>query len=170
MSKNNFLSNNIAKGGIFTALSVIVLFLSNLIPINTLFFLIVASAIIPLTLISTNLKTTIIVYIATSVLSFFLLPSKQLAINYFFLFGIYGIVKFFIEKINKSWVEIILKLIFFNVSYFVIFKLTTEFFIGKSFKSPYLLLLFSNIFLFIFDYILTVFINYSHDNLLKHLK
>ncbi|GAA0786477.1 hypothetical protein [Hathewaya limosa] len=172
MNKKNFLSNNIAKGGIFTAISIICLYLSILIPVNTLFFLIVASALIPLTLLSTNIKTTFTVYGATSLLSLILIPSKGIALGYIILFGIYGIIKFFIECINKPFIELLLKFLFFNSSLGILYCIyKTLLFKAININLPYFLILILAQFAFIiFDYALTVFINYSEDHLLKRLK
>lgn len=172
MNKKSFLSNNIARGGIFTAIGIISLYLSILIPINTLFFLIVASALIPLTLLSTNIKTTFTVYGATSLLSLILIPSKGVALSYIILFGIYGIIKFFIERINKTFIEILLKFLFFNSSLGILYCIyKTLLFKAINIKLPYFLVLILAQFAFIvFDYALTVFINYSEDHILKRLK
>ena len=45
-----------------------------------------------------------------------LVTNKAAVLPYLFLFGLNGKVKFYIEKIRKQPVEIILKLVFFNAS------------------------------------------------------
>lgn len=172
MNKKSILSSNIAKGGIFTALGIICIYLSVLIPVNTLFFLLLASAIIPLTLLSTDMKTTIVVYLSTAILSLILVPTKSIGISYLMLFGIYGIVKYFIEKLENTYLEILLKLVFLNTVMFIIYILyKTILFKSFNFKLPLILIIvFMQAVFAIYDYTLTVFINYSRDKILKNLK
>ncbi|MCS4464470.1 hypothetical protein JTT01_11475 [Clostridium botulinum] len=49
-------SSNIAKGGVFTAISFLLIYLSTILPVNKLSLLATASAIIPIAIISTNAK------------------------------------------------------------------------------------------------------------------
>lgn len=172
MNKNSILSNNIAKGGILTALGILSLYLSILIPINTLFFLMVASFMIPLTLLTTNLKTTVSVYCATALLSFILIPSKNIALSYTILFGLYGIIKYFAEGIKNMFLEILVKLLFLNFSTFIIYYFYKTLLLNNiNLKLPtILILILLQVGFIVYDYALTVFINYSKDNIIKKLK
>ena len=106
-------AKDITLGGIMVALSIITLYLTTIIPINTLSILTLASCFIPITILRSNIRTAGFVYVATTLMSFFIVPINY-AIMYALLFGIYGIVKYFIEKLRKMPIEIILKLLFFN--------------------------------------------------------
>lgn len=55
----------------------------------------------------------ILLYIAAVLLGIVLLPNKLAMIPYGFLFGYYGILKFFIEKIHSGILQVLLKAIFF---------------------------------------------------------
>lgn len=107
-------SKDITLGGIMVALSIITLYLTTIIPVNTLAILTLASCFIPITILRSNIKTAAFVYVATTLMSFFIIPMNY-ALMYALLFGIYGIVKYFIEKLRKMPIEIILKLLFFNM-------------------------------------------------------
>ena len=107
-------AKDITLGGIMVALSIITLYLTTIIPVNTLSILTLASCFIPITILRSNIRTACFVYVATTLMSFFIVPINY-AIMYALLFGIYGIVKYFIEKLRKLPIEIILKLLFFNV-------------------------------------------------------
>jgi hypothetical protein len=165
-------SNRIAKGGIFTALSLILLYLSSILPTNKLFMLIIASCIIPLSIMITGIKNTIVVYSAVSLLSFFIIPSKIISAVYILIFGSYGFVKYFIEKLRNVPLEIILKLLYFNIASVIILAIYKLLF----FKIPnininiYLVILAIEIAFVIYDYALTSFISYANKNLLKKLK
>lgn len=64
-------SNNIAQSGILIALTLAVLYSTSLLPISTLSILTIASCLIPISIIRTSLKNTILVYLSCSILSFF---------------------------------------------------------------------------------------------------
>lgn len=165
-------SNRIAKGGIFTALSLILLYLSSILPTNKLFMLVIASCIIPLSIMITGIKNTIVVYSAVSLLSFFIIPSKIISVVYILIFGSYGFVKYFIEKLRNVSLEIILKLLYFNITSVIILEIYKLLFfkISNININIYLIILAIEIAFVIYDYALTSFINYANKNLLKKLK
>ena len=163
-------SNNIAKGGIFAALSLILLYLSSIFPTNKFFILGIASCIIPLSILTTGIKNTIVVYSAVSLLSLFLIPSKLISIAYILIFGSYGFVKYFIEKLRSVPLEIVLKLLYFNITSAIlifIYKLLLS-------KLPniniYLLIIVMEFAFILYDYALTSFISYANKNLIKKFK
>lgn len=111
-------AKNIALGGVLVALTSIVLYSTAIIPISTISILTIASAIIPVCIIRSDIKTSIFVYIASSLIAFFLVPIN-ISLLYFIFFGIYGIVKYFIERMRKENLEILLKLVFFNIAFVI---------------------------------------------------
>lgn len=111
-------AKDIALGGILVALTSIVLYSTSILPISTIAILTVASAIIPVCIIRSDIKTSIFVYIASSLIAFFLVPIN-ISLLYFIFFGVYGIVKYFIERMRKEKLEIVLKLIFFNIAFII---------------------------------------------------
>ena len=163
-------AKNITLGGILIALGVVILYLTTIIPINTLALLTLSSCLIPIAIVRGNLKTAFFVYIGTSALSFFLLPINY-ALMYIFLFGIYGIVKFFIEKLNKIPLEILFKLIYFNIllmlGLFFINNFLSYFNINMNI---YLFIIFANVVFLIYDYALTIFLTYFLEKINKRLK
>jgi hypothetical protein len=165
-------SNNIAKGGIFAALSLILLYLSSVLPTNRLSILTIASCIIPLSIMLTGIKNTIVVYGAVSLLSLFIIPSKLISIAYILIFGSYGFIKYYIEKLRNMPLEIALKLLYFNVTSSIIifiYKLVLLKIPGININI-YLLIILVEISFVIYDYALTAFISYAKKNLLKKFK
>lgn len=164
-------SSQIAKGGIFAALSLILLYISSVFPTNRLFILGIASCIIPLSVITTGIKNTIVVYSAISLLSLFIIPSKLISIAYILIFGSYGLVKYFIEKLSNIPLEFVLKLLYFNISSTIILLIYKLLLL----KTPaininiYLLIIIMEFAFLVFDYTLTAFIVYAKKNLLKKL-
>lgn len=109
-------AKNISLGGILVALTIIILYSTAILPISTISILTISSAIIPVCIIRGDIKTSIFVYISSSLIAFFLVPIN-IALLYFIFFGVYGIIKYFVERIRKEKLEILLKLIFFNISF-----------------------------------------------------
>ena len=111
-------AKDIALGGILVALTTIVLYSTSIIPISTLAILTIASALIPVCIIRSNIQTSIFVYISSSLIAFFLVPIN-ISFLYFIFFGVYGIIKYFIERIRKEKLEIVLKVVFFNIAFII---------------------------------------------------
>jgi hypothetical protein len=107
-----------ALGGIMLALSVVTLFLASFVPGFELTLYAVSSLYTAVMIMETRVKGGGLFYIASSILALLLVPNKAAVLPYLFFFGLYGIVKFYIEKIRKQPVEIILKLVFqYSVSF-----------------------------------------------------
>lgn len=161
-------SKNMALGGLLTALTMVVLYLTLLIPTNTLTLLTIASFMAPLALIRGDLKTAWLVYICSAILAFFMLPLNT-AFLYAIFFGCYGIFKSLIEKLDKLLLENILKFILFNILFFISLTLFKDLISPEVFKSfatinlpvsPNLILWGgAQISFFIFDYALTLLID-----------
>lgn len=151
-------AKDIALGGILTSISLIVLYLSSMIPVNTLAILTIASAIIPIAIIHSSIKLSYFIYGATSILGFLFIPTN-IIISYIVFFGIYGIMKHYIEKINNIPKEIILKLLSFNILFIIGYTILKSF-IGdlQITLSPILLIILAQIAFLIYDYALTLII------------
>lgn len=153
-------SKNMAESGILVALTLIVLFSTSILSISTLSLMTVASCLIPIAIIRTSVKNALLVYISSSILSFMLVPTN-IAIYYTLFFGIYGILKHFIENFRNILLEILLKLISFNILLGITY-LITKTFLGFVYPSVSLLLLWTaaQIVFLIYDYALTLAISF----------
>jgi len=160
-------SNNIAKGGIFAALSLILLYFSSIFPTNRLFLLGIASCLIPLSILMTGIKNTIVVYTTISILSLFIVPSKLISIAYILIFGSYGFVKYYIEKLRITILEIILKLLYFNINSAIIISIYKLVILNLPNINIYLLIVLMEFCFIVYDYTLTAFISYANNNLIK---
>lgn len=153
-------AKEITLSGILTGLTIVILYLNLLLPISTISILTLASLLIPIALIRGSMKSAILVYVSSSIIGLFILP-LNIMILYILFFGIYGIVKFYIEKINKLPLEIFIKLIFFNII------LLLSFFVFKAFipieitKLPIeIFLIIAEIVFLVYDYALTLLISF----------
>lgn len=178
-------AKDIALGGILVALTTIVLYTTSILPISTLAILTIASALIPVCIIRSNIQTSIFVYISSSLIAFFLVPIN-ISFLYFVFFGVYGIIKYFIERIRKEKLEIVLKLVFFNIAFiigFIIMQnvlginiiaglevLMSRFFntSGRTIASIILWIVAQPIFL-IYDYAMTMIITFYMERIHKNI-
>lgn len=155
---NNLKAKDITLGGILIALTIITLYLNLIIPINTLAILTISACFVPIAIIRGNVKLGILVYIASSIIGFLIIPLNTM-LPFILYFGIYGLIKFFIEKLKNMTLEIILKLAFSNLMLFLGYFLFTSFIGPINFKLPLWMLLILVQFVFlIFDYALTLII------------
>ncbi|MDO5780364.1 MAG: hypothetical protein Q4Q02_07555 [Clostridium sp.] len=178
-------AKDIALGGILVALTTIVLYSTSIIPISTLAILTIASSLIPVCIIRSNIQTSIFVYISSSLIAFFLVPIN-ISFLYFMFFGVYGIIKYFIERIRKEKLEIALKLVFFNIAFiigFIIMQnilginiiaglevLVSRFFdtSSKTISSIILWMVAQPVFL-IYDYAMTMIITFYMERIHKNI-
>ena len=127
MNKKKFNAFKVALGGVVSALSVVLMFSTGLIP--TLTYAIPAMAGMLLIVISIEIspKFATIVYVAVSMLSLLVVADKEAAVMYAAFFGYYPIIKGFIEKKLSGIVEWIVKYVIFNIAvisaYFVVSKI-----------------------------------------------
>lgn len=154
----------IAKGGLFTALSVLMIYLSSIITTNRLFFLGAASLIIPMCILILNMKYSLLVYLCSSIISLLLLGPKGTVVAYILFFGLYGVIKLYIEKQQNLMVEILLKLIYFNLVLALVY-FGLQFIILNNvninyLKYKYFILIAVEFFFLLYDYILTLFIDF----------
>lgn len=157
-------SKKIALSGIISALSLTVMLLTGLFPFAEYALPALSGIILTVLVIELSKKEAFISYIAVSILSFFIVPSKEAALIFIFFLGYYPIIKSLIEHINKPKIEIILKLILFNVAvliaYFVMINLLsmTELLSDFDFGFKYGMLIFlitANFVFLLYDYALT---------------
>lgn len=103
----------IALGGICLALTVICMFGAAFIPGVDLTLFALSSLFTAVMIIETGLGGGALLFAGASILGLVLLPNKIAMIPYICLFGYYGILKYFIEKINAPAGQIACKCAFF---------------------------------------------------------
>lgn len=131
MSGYNSKSRKIALGGIVTLLSTVSLYLSSILPTNRLFFFALSTFFLSVIIIEDNIKFAGLVYLSSSVLSFIIIPNKTVVIPYILFFGYYAIVKSLIERINKLLIELLIKLMLFNLSTYVTYSIVSKALLGE---------------------------------------
>ena len=161
------MSRKIAYSGILLAINLILLLLINVIPINTLFLMGLASLPIAIIIMEYGPKSGFVFYIASVILGFIVINSKFQWVLNTFTFGIYGLIKFIIEQDRPIYIEYILKLSYANITLVVLYFIVRQFiFIPQKW---YLVILFEIVFL-VYDYVYSLFIDYYNEKLNKYFK
>ena len=111
-------NNNIRKislTGILSAFIVIVLFLESIAPTGRLGFYVLAGFILSVIIMEAGAKWAWASYVVTCAAGFLVVPEKLNLLPYVLFFGIYTILKYHIESLRKTWLEILLKFAAFNL-------------------------------------------------------
>jgi len=108
-------TKNTAVCGLMTALSVVLMMLTTLVPVFMYVLPIVTGLLVLFTADASNKKWGVGVYFSTAFLSLLLITDKEAALTYALFFGYYPLIKDIIEKLPK-WVAWILKLVLFNLA------------------------------------------------------
>lgn len=106
----------VALVGVFSALSVVVLYLAAVTPTGQLGVVAIAGLMPAAAVVSANLPAGVFCYAATGILGVLLSPDKGGALLYLVFFGLYPLVKCVIERKHKLPLEWACKLIFFNLA------------------------------------------------------
>lgn len=160
----NNMSKKIAYSGILLAVNIILLLMTNIIPMNTMFLMGLASLPVSIIIMEYKIKTGIVFYIASVILSFIIIQNKVQWVMYVFTFGIYGLIKYFIEKGRPVYVELLLKLCFANAVIIVLCILLKTLVIIPI--NIITILGFQLVFV-IYDYVYSLFIDYYNEKLKK---
>lgn len=161
-------AKTVSRCAFMCALSFIILYLSVIVDTLKIVMLCISTALLCLVVDKDGIKNALITYFATSLILYFLLPDKFIAIVYLISFGNYAIVKYFIENIRNFKMEIIIKFLVINI-YFAIGFFVSKFFINfETIKIPMVaLLILAYIVFFICDWAISYLFSYISIRLSK---
>ena len=165
-------TKRVSLGGVLAAMTVITLFLAAVMPTNRISLYALSSFFVSIIIIEFGINHGWIFYVVTSLLSTAVIYNKLQLVPYFIFFGIYGIIKFYIERVNNVVLEYLLKFAFFNLSLIVAVFFVREFLLtGLSISLPWwIILVGGQIIFFIYDYVYTLFVQYYKAKLRKILR
>ncbi len=165
-------TKRIALNGILGALAVICLVLAAILPTNRLSLYALSSFFVAVSIIESGVKAGWIFYAATCLLALIVVPYKLGIIPYVIFFGMYGIVKYYIEKLDKIVVEYILKFAFFDICVGIAALTIIEVFgFSLAVELPWWLLIIAlQVVFFLYDIVYTLFINFYRGKLRPKLK
>ena len=148
----------VAAGGMITALSVVLMFLTGLFPSATYALPAIAGVFLIVAVIEMGYVWAVSIYIAVSLLGFFIAADKEAALLYVLFFGIYPIAKGAIEGMKSRMVMWAAKLLIFNAMILletyiasVVLMIPFETITALGEFAPYVLLFFGNIIFIVYD-------------------
>lgn len=115
------MNKNFSVAAIMTALTLVCLFGSAYIPTGKIALLAMTSMCTLVTTQHCGVRYAWIQYVAVSLLALLLIPAKGQVLLFIGLTGYYPIVKLHIERIDKLYIEWIVKLLFFTALLIVLF-------------------------------------------------
>lgn len=104
-----------ALGGIISALSVFIMFLSGVIPFMTYLIPALSGLLLIVTISEADIKWSVFIYCAVAILSMLVVADKEAAVMYTFFFGYYPVAKELIESRFMGVPSAALKFILFNL-------------------------------------------------------
>lgn len=154
-----------ALGGVLLALSVVCLYFASFIPGFEMTLYAVSSVLVAVMMIESKGRGGWLLYGAVSLISLMILPNKLGAVPYILFFGLYPVVKSYIERIQNTTLQLVVKFGAFTVIMLVLYKLTAGLlFSGAVFDNvPFVgLLAAGEVFFFLYDMILSWLIGYYY--------
>jgi hypothetical protein len=106
---------NISLGGVITAVCLLLMFLTAVLPMLSMALPLYAGILIYVVLDECGVPFAVLTYAAVSILSFFLTPNIEASVYFAVFFGLYPILKFVFEKLRSKTLCLILKLSAFNL-------------------------------------------------------
>lgn len=172
MSENKSNTRKIALNGILGALALVCLFLATVMPTNRIALYALSSFFISVAIVESGVKAGWLFYASTTLLALIIIPDKLGLVPYVIFFGFYGIVKYYIEKLDRIIPEYILKFIYFNICLGIAWFLIRQIFIAEiTVKLPwYLIIIALEVIFLIYDFVYTLFIAYYRDKLKRMLR
>jgi len=158
------MSKKVAYSGVLLGVHTILLILINIIPMNTLFIMGIASLIISIIIMEFGPKSGVVFYLASIILSFLVINNKAQWVLYNLTFGVYGLIKYIIEQDRSIYLEYILKIIFANI------LLMITYFILRGFiyiPINILIIIAFQVVFMIYDSVYTKFIDYYETKIRK---
>lgn len=156
-------ASRVALGGVLAALSLLLLYLSAMMPSGQIAVVAVAGLVPAAGVVSGGIGTGVLSYAAAGLLGVLLLPDKGCAMMYILFFGLYPVVKSGIERLRKLPLELVLKLAFFNVMLSVmLFGFSKLLFplLPELLHKPLMIYLAGNVVFLIYDYGFSKLITY----------
>ena len=153
----------ITLGGICLALTIIFMFAGSIVPGIELTLYAISSVFVAVMILEAGVGSGIILYAAAVLLGSVLIPNKLAIIPYAFLFGYYGIVKYYIEKLPNGIVQVAIKAVFFAAVLSIALLGFKELVLGSINLPDYpviALIAGGTLMMILYDYIYTLLINF----------
>ncbi|WAM32231.1 hypothetical protein [Caldicellulosiruptor naganoensis] len=114
-------AKEISYAGLMGALSIIFLFFASVLPKGNSLFYILSSVCIMIIVWQNSIKLGFLTYVVVSLLSLMIVPNKLVAVLYILIFGLYPLFKAICERGFPIYIELGLKLLFYNVALIILY-------------------------------------------------
>jgi len=157
---------------VFTALSVVFMYIASLLPSGQLGFLAAAAMFGVAAAIECGLGSSAAVYIGASLLGLLIIPVKSVALIYILFFGYYPVLKALAEKAKSRIVEWLIKLAVMNSALAIMFFAVSEIVFDISFIGNSIVLAFVifNVVFVIYDICVTYFTGFYIDKISSRVR
>lgn len=148
---------SVAFGGVMSALSVVIMMFSTLLPSASLTLGGVAGFLLVCIIDELGISWGWAVYAVVSVISLLLVPEKDTAISYIMMFGLFTVLKYYIENVKRRWLRALYKFIYANVCLIAFYLLVTAIgiMVRESRVMEIVVLACGNLVFFLYDFIET---------------
>lgn len=161
-------SKDVAYLGVLLGLNQLFIILSSVIETNTIILMAAAALLVGVVIVEFGGKAGVLFFVASCLLGFVLTFNKVEIITYICFFGLYSIVKYYIEiKILNKYLSYGLKIAFFNFSLLLMYIIVRLFI---SFLLTWWMILAAQVLFIIYDYAFTMFINVYMNSIRPKLK
>lgn len=109
-------STQIALGGMFSALCLVLMFMTGMVPFATYAIPALAGAMLVPVMVENGTKTAVLVYVTVAALSVFVVPDREAAMMFIAFFGYYPILKGYFDRIALRPLRALCKLALFNIA------------------------------------------------------
>lgn len=116
-------ARKMALGGIFSAVSVLIMLMGGMLPIATFSAPAFAGLCIIPIIAELGTKLALIAYAAISILSFLLVPDREMVLFFILLLGYFPVIQPYLQKIKNHILRYIIKLALFNASLAIIYAI-----------------------------------------------
>ena len=157
---------------LISAVTVIILYLASVWPTGRIGLVALASVFAAASIVESGVIQGVYVYVISSVLGMLLLPDKSAPLLYILFFGYYPVVKCLAERSKGRLLQLIIKLIAFNVALSVIWIFLRALVFGYLGALPEAILLYigCNAAFIAFDYGFSKLIWFYIERISKHMK
>ncbi len=167
-------TKKLTLSAVLCALSVVFMALGSIIDVFDLSVCALASLIVVFIYLEVGATYALGVYLATAILSLIIVPSKLVFFEYFLVFGIYPLLKAFIERLPR-WSWLLIKLVFVNAIIWLL-TLFCALLLGYDFIEGDTLILKAGFYILMngaflaYDYFITVMVRFYYDRLRQRFK
>lgn len=119
MGRSGLKAKQTAAAAVFTALMVVLVYLSAVFPTMSMSIIAIAGVISAVLVSEYGITTAAMAYVSASVLMFVLVPDKSNALLFAIVFGIYPVLQNLIERVKHKWLTWVIKIAVANFIFLI---------------------------------------------------